>query len=64
MEFPRPGIESEPQLRLRPQWWQCQILNPVWGAGDQICAATDTRSDPWPAVPQWELPIAFFFFFF
>ena len=26
MEFPRPGVESELQLRLEPQLQECQIL--------------------------------------
>ena len=33
MEVPRSGIESELQLQ------QCQILNPLWQAGDQTCTS-------------------------
>ena len=34
-QVPRPGIESEPQLRLMPQLQQHQILNPLRWTGDQ-----------------------------
>ena len=34
---PSPGIRSEPQLRLTPQLWQCQTLNPLCWVGDQTC---------------------------
>ena len=40
MDVPRPGTESEPQLR------QHSILNPLCQAGDQTCAATETMWDP------------------
>ena len=35
MEFP--GFRSELHLRLTPEVWQCQILNPLCPAGDQTC---------------------------
>ena len=42
LEFPGPGIESEPQLQAMPQLWQCQILNPLCWAGDWTCTSTVT----------------------
>ena len=42
MEVPRPGIESEPELRLVLQLQQHQILNPLRLARDQSGASTET----------------------
>ena len=42
MEVPRPGIESE--LQLRPAPWLHQILNPLNQAGDQTYASAATQA--------------------
>ena len=42
--FPRPGIESKLQLRLTPQLWQHQILNPLDWA--RIKPAPQQRPEP------------------
>ena len=42
MEVPGPGTESEPHLPPIPQLWQCQILNPLFWAGDWTGNSTET----------------------
>jgi len=45
MDIPGPGIESKPKLSPMPHLWQHQILNPLFQARDQTCAAAETRLD-------------------
>ena len=55
-----PGMESEPQLWLRPQLWQHQILNPLYQVGGQTHISTATQAAAvrfLTHVPQWELKI-------
>ena len=44
MEVPRPGIESDPQLWPMPYLQQCQILNPLCQAENQIHTSTMTQA--------------------
>ena len=46
MEVPGPGIKSKLQLRPTPQWWKCQILNPLPQTRGQACVAIDKMLDP------------------
>ena len=39
---PGPGTEFKPELWPTPQLQQCRILNPLWWAGDQTNASTET----------------------
>ena len=70
MEVPGPGVKSELRLpayatatvtpdlshiwELYDSSWQCQIFNPLRGAGDQKHILTETASSPEPSEPQQE----------
>ena len=47
MEFPRPGVKSQPQLQLMYAIAsQCRIFNPMGQAGDQTRTSAETKLDP------------------
>lgn len=42
--LPRPGLDSQPQMQLKPQLHQCWIFNPLHWTGEQLCASAVTRA--------------------
>lgn len=57
---PRPGAESNPQLRSTLQLQQHQILSLLCGTRDQTCILVLQRATD-QVAPQWELQRFFFF---
>ena len=58
----RPGIRSKPQLRPKPQPWQCQILNPLYRGWELNLHPSAPEMSMISIVSQQELHMSHFYF--